>query len=146
MDTFALPLCPNGEGRIVDALGEVAFNHLLLEAIARRRRFRGRTGDVIALPTPHLARLRGHDDLAPRLATAEQTNNSVIFGERLILKLYRRIEDGMHPDLELSRFLTDVGFPNIAAVAGTGLYPPGPGRTARLAMLQADVPNQGHAL
>jgi maltose alpha-D-glucosyltransferase / alpha-amylase len=145
-DTFTLPLCPNGEGRIVDALSEPAFNHLLLEAIARRRRFHGRAGDVIALPTPHLSRLRGGgDDLAPRLATAEQTNNSVIFGERLILKLFRRVEAGQHPDLEMSRFLTDVGFPNIAPLAGTVVYRRDLQHTAALAMLQAYVPNQGDA-
>jgi maltose alpha-D-glucosyltransferase / alpha-amylase len=145
-DTFAMPLCPNGEGRIVDALGEPSFNHLLLEAIARRRRFRGRNGDVIALPTTHLPRLRGvDDDLAPRLASAEQTNNSVIFGERLILKLFRRVESGQHPDLEMSRFLTDVGFPNIATVAGTVAYRRDRKQTAALAMLQAYVPNQGDA-
>jgi maltose alpha-D-glucosyltransferase/alpha-amylase len=145
-DTYALPLCPNGDGRIVDALGEPAFNQLLLDAIARRRRFRGGHGEVIALPTPHLSRMWGGDaDLAPRLATVEQTNNSVIFGERLILKLFRRVEDGLHPDLEMSRFLTDVGFPNIAAVAGTAVYRREPDRTAALAMLQAYVPNQGDA-
>jgi maltose alpha-D-glucosyltransferase/alpha-amylase len=150
-DTFAVPLCPNGDGRIVDAMGESSFNHLLLEAIGRRRRFHGRVGDVIALPTPQLTRLRGvDDDLAPRLGTAEQTNNSVIFGERLILKLFRRVETGDHPDLEVSRFLTDVGFPNIAPVAGTVLYRRDRKNTAALAMLQAYVPNQGdgwnHAL
>jgi maltose alpha-D-glucosyltransferase/alpha-amylase len=144
-DTYALPLCPSSEGRIVDALGEQGFNHLLLEAIAHRRRFRGASGDVIALPTPHLQRLRGDDELAPRLSSAEQTNNSVIFGERLILKLFRRVEDGLHPDLEMSRFLTDVGFPNIAPVAGTVLYRRDRRRTAALAMLQAYVPNQGDA-
>ena len=74
-----------------------------------------------------------------------QTNNSVIFGERLILKLFRRVEDGQHPDLEISRFLTDVGFPNIAPVAGTLLYRRDRRRTAALAMLQAYVPNQGDA-
>jgi len=145
-DVYALPLCPNGEGRIVDALAEPAFNHLLLEAIARRRRFRGTAGDVIALPTPQLARLRAGDgDLAPRLAGVEQTNNSVIFGERLIMKLFRRVEEGLHPDLEMSRFLTDVGFPNIAPVAGTMLYRRRRGSAAALAMLQAYVPNQGDA-
>jgi maltose alpha-D-glucosyltransferase/alpha-amylase len=144
-DTFALTLCHNGEGRIVDALGEPAFNHLLLEAIARRRRFHGRGGDVVALPTQHLARLRGAEDLAPRLSGSEQTNNSVIFGERLILKLYRRVEDGPHPDLEVSRFLTEVGFPNIPAMAGAVLYRREAGRNAALAMLQAYVPNQGDA-
>jgi trehalose synthase-fused probable maltokinase len=144
-DTYALPLCPNGEGRIVDALGEPTFNHLLLEAIARRRRFHGRGGDVVALPTQHLARLRGAEDLAPRLSGSEQTNNSVIFGERLILKLYRRVEDGPHPDLEVSRFLTEVGFPNIPTMAGAVLYRRQPGHNAALAMLQAYVPNQGDA-
>jgi maltose alpha-D-glucosyltransferase / alpha-amylase len=144
-DTYALPLCPNADGRVVDALGEPAFNRFLLDAIAHRRRFRGTVGDVIALPTPHLNRMRGDDELAPRLSSAEQTNNSVIFGERLILKLFRRVEDGLHPDLEMSRFLTDVGFPNIAPVAGTLLYRRDRRRTAALAMLQAYVPNQGDA-
>ena len=145
-DTYAVPLGPNGDGRIVDAMGEPAFNHLLLEAIGRRRRFHGRVGDVIALPTTQLPRLRGvDDDLAPRLGTAEQTNNSVIFGERLILKLFRRVESGEHPDLEMSRFLTDVGFPNIAPVAGTVLYRRDRKHTSALAMLQAYVPNQGDA-
>jgi maltose alpha-D-glucosyltransferase/alpha-amylase len=144
-ETYALPLCPDREGRIVDALSEPSFNHLLLEAIARRRRFHGRTGDVVALPTPELARLRGADELAPKLSGAEQTNNSVIFGERLILKMYRRIEEGPHPDLELSRFLTEVGFPNIPAMAGALLYRRDRARNAALAMLQAYVPNQGDA-
>jgi maltose alpha-D-glucosyltransferase/alpha-amylase len=145
-ETYVLPLLPNEQGRIVDALEEPTFNHLLLEAIARRRRFPGMAGDVIALPTAHLGRLRGRDDdMAPRALSGEQTNNSVIFGERMIMKLYRRIEEGIHPDLEMSRFLTDVGFPNIAPVAGALLYRRDRGRTSTLAMLQAYVPNQGDA-
>jgi maltose alpha-D-glucosyltransferase / alpha-amylase len=145
-ETYAMPLHRTAEGRVVDALGEPAFTRFLLEAITRRRRFHGRRGDVVALPTPHLARLwKGGDDLAPKVGTAEQTNNSVIFGERLILKVYRRLEDGLHPDLELSRFLTDVGFPNIAPVAGAAMYSRDRQRNAALAMLQAYVPNQGDA-
>ena len=145
-ETYALPLCSNGDGEVVDALSEPAFNHLLLEAIARRRRFKGAAGDVVTLPTPHLARLRSDDDdLAPRLSTAEQTNNSVIFGERLILKLFRKVEDGVQPDLEMSHFLTEAGFPNIAVLAGAALYRRDRGRNAVLAMLQAYVPNQGDA-
>ena len=145
-ETYALPLCSNGEGEVIDALTQPAFNQLLLTAIAGRRRFRGSAGDVITLPTPHLARLRSADaDLAPRLSTSEQTNNSVIFGERLILKLFRKVEDGIQPDLEMSRFLTDVGFPNIAVLAGAALYRRDRLRNAALAMLQAYVPNQGDA-
>ena len=145
-ETYVLPLCSDGDGEVIDALSQPAFNHLLLDAIAHRRRFRGTVGDVITLPTPHLARLRSADeDLAPRLSTAEQTNNSVVFGERLIMKLFRKLEDGIQPDLEMSRFLTEVGFPNIAVLAGAALYRRDRRRNAALAMLQAYVPNQGDA-
>jgi maltose alpha-D-glucosyltransferase / alpha-amylase len=147
-ETYALPLSSDGggPGSVVDALQLPEFNHQLLEAIARRRRFRGRAGDVVTLPTPHLARLRsGDDELVPQLSSMEQTNNSVIFGERLILKLFRKVEDGIQPDLEMSRFLTEVGFPNIAVLAGAALYRRDRKRNAVLAMLQAYVPNQGDA-
>jgi maltose alpha-D-glucosyltransferase/alpha-amylase len=149
--TYVLPLAATSDGRIVDAVGEPDFNQQLLDAIARRRRFHGAHGDIIALPTSELSRLRGGaDELVPRAAAAEQSNNSVIFGERLILKLFRQLEDGINPELEMCRFLTDVRFPNIAPVAGALLYRRGPEHTATLAMLQAYVPNQGdgwsHAL
>ena len=42
----------------------------------------------------------------PRLAGAEQSNTSLIFGDRAIMKLYRRLEPGEHPDAEIGRFLT----------------------------------------
>lgn len=142
-ETYVLPLCRDAEGSVTDALREPAFNALLLEAIARRRRFHGHRGDLLALPTPQLARLQGDGELAPHLLGAEQSNNSVIFGERLILKLFRRLEPGINPDLELSRYLTEVGFPNVAPVAGAVLYRWGRDQTATVAMLQAYVPNRG---
>jgi maltose alpha-D-glucosyltransferase / alpha-amylase len=150
-DTYALPLCREAEGAVVDALSEPGFNAELLEAITRKRRFPGRVGDLLALPAPQLARLRGSDgELAPHLSSAEQSNNSVVFGERLIMKLFRRVEAGINPDLELQRFLTDRGFPNIAPVAGALLYRRGRQQTSALAVLQAYVPNQSdgwsHAL
>jgi maltose alpha-D-glucosyltransferase/alpha-amylase len=150
-DIYALPVCRSKEGDVVDALGEPAFNASLLEAITRRHRFKGRIGGVLALPTPQLARLRsGGGELAPHLSGAEQSNNSVVFGERLIMKLFRRVEAGINPDLEMQRFLTERGFPNIPTVAGALLYRRGRDQTSALAMLQAYVPNQGdgwsHAL
>jgi len=88
--------------------------------------------------------------VTPHLSGAEQSNNSVVFGERLIMKLFRRVEAGINPDLEMQRFLTERGFPNIPTVAGALLYRRGRDQTSALAMLQAYVPNQGdgwsHAL
>src|SRR5205823_1181359 len=80
---------PIEDGEVGDALGDTGFASFLLEAIARRRRFRGRDGDIIALPTPQLRREPALGDLSPNLARAEQSNTSVIFGDRLIMKLYR---------------------------------------------------------
>ena len=45
-----------------------------------------------------------------------------LYGDRLILKLFRRLEEGVNPDLEIGRFLTERGFPNIPPVAGALEY------------------------
>ena len=48
----------------------------------------------------------------------EQSNTSLVFDDDLVLKVYRRIEAGVNPELELLRFLTDRGFPSIASLEG----------------------------
>ncbi len=49
---------------------------------------------------------------------AEQSNSSVVFGEEHVLKVFRRIEPGINPELEMLRFLTARGFENIATLTG----------------------------
>ncbi|HEX6350368.1 MAG TPA: maltose alpha-D-glucosyltransferase [Candidatus Dormibacteraeota bacterium] len=132
---------------VIDALADPGFSQALLEAISHRARFRGTHGDLVALPARLLKRLRDdHVDLAPSLSGAEQSNNSIVFGERLILKLFRRLEEGIHPDLEVTRFLTErTDFRNIAPVAGSILYRRGPGSTSVVGMLQQYIPHRGDA-
>ncbi|HEX6506403.1 MAG TPA: phosphotransferase, partial [Chloroflexota bacterium] len=143
-ETYALPLCRAADGTVIDALRENEFNAALLDAIGRRRRFRGRVGVLQGARTSYFNRLRGSGDLTPHISGAEQSNNSVIFGERMILKLFRRVEEGINPDLEVSHFLTEHGFPNVAPVTGALLYRRGRGeQNSALAMLQGYVPNQG---
>ncbi len=62
------------------------------------------------------AGLGGTVDVRP--VGVEQSNSSIVFGEALILKAFRRVEPGVNPDLELLRFLSEKGFPSIAALAG----------------------------
>ena len=73
---------------------------------------------------------------------AEQSNSSVVLDERLALKLYRRIEPGVNPELELLRFLTERGFEHIAALEGYAAYTGRPLETT-LALLQQFVPSHG---
>jgi trehalose synthase-fused probable maltokinase len=71
---------------------------------------------------------------------AEQSNTSVVFDEELILKVFRRLEPGINPELELLRFLTEHGFENIAQLAGWYAYS-GPQMDATLGILQRFVPS-----
>jgi maltokinase len=67
-------------------------------------------------------RFRSLEDIgaagAPRPVGAEQSNSSVVFGDELILKVFRRVEPGINPDLEITRFLTEHGFDHIPGLAG----------------------------
>src|SRR3954449_3592997 len=62
------------------------------------------------------AGLGGTVDVRP--VGVEQSNSSVVFGEDLILKAFRRVEPGINPELELLRFLSAREFPHIAPLAG----------------------------
>jgi trehalose synthase-fused probable maltokinase len=64
----------------------------------------------------------GHELREARPAGAEQSNTSIVFDEELILKVFRRLEAGINPELELLRFLTEHDFENIAQLAGWYAY------------------------
>ena len=76
----------------------------------------------------------------PRLAGVEQSNTSIVFGSEGILKVYRRLEAGVNPELELLRFLTERGFGNSAQLMGWFAYA-GPLMDATLGILQEYVPD-----
>jgi trehalose synthase-fused probable maltokinase len=78
-------------------------------------------------------------ELGPaRLVSSEQSNSSVVFDDTLILKVFRRLEPGINPELEMLRFLTEHGFRNIPALGGWYAYSGGP-LTATLGLLQEYV-------
>ena len=78
--------------------------------------------------------------LPSRLSTAEQSNTSILYGDRYILKLYRRLQPGINPDVEIPRFLTSTAhFGNIPAYLGHLQGADG----ATLSFLQQFSPNRG---
>ncbi|HEX8663284.1 MAG TPA: maltose alpha-D-glucosyltransferase [Beijerinckiaceae bacterium] len=76
---------------------------------------------------------------------AEQSNTSIAFGSRMILKLLRRLQPGIHPELEVARFLNDAGFQNTPALLGFVEHVAKDGAPTALAVLQQFVRNQGDA-
>ncbi|MEX2547067.1 MAG: maltose alpha-D-glucosyltransferase [Chloroflexota bacterium] len=140
---------PDGEGgatwTLYDALYDPRFSGDLLDAIGTRRRFAGRRGEITATPTKAYRSLRGGRGakLEAKVGRAEQSNTSVAFGDRLILKLFRRLEPGINPELEIGNALTDGGFEYTPAVGGWLAYRGPHEEPSALGILQAFVPNQG---
>ncbi|HET6870520.1 MAG TPA: hypothetical protein VFH80_31695 [Solirubrobacteraceae bacterium] len=75
-----------------------------------------------------------------RLMGVEQSNSSVVFDNRVVLKVFRKLEPGVNPELEMLRFLTYRGFPNIAALHGWYDYE-GQAFAATLGVAQAFLPD-----
>ena len=141
---------PEGEAgpawTLYDAIYEPAFATALLDAMDGRRRIAGKRGELAASPTRALRRLRGSrsDQLVPLVGRAEQSNTSVIFGDRLVLKLFRCLESGANPEIEMGQALTDAEFQHTPALGGWLAYRGGREPSA-LGVLQEYVVNEGDA-
>jgi maltose alpha-D-glucosyltransferase/alpha-amylase len=83
-------------------------------------------------------------ELPSRVGSAEQSNTSILYGNRMILKLFRRIQPGENPDVEIGRFLTEVAhYPLIPPFLGEIAITSATGEKTTLAMMQGLVANQG---
>ncbi len=87
---------------------------------------------------------RGSHHLPGKLGSAEQSNTSILYGKQLILKLFRRLQPGENPDVEIGRFLTEKAhFTRIAPLLGELAITPSRGERTTVGMLQQLVANQG---
>jgi maltose alpha-D-glucosyltransferase/alpha-amylase len=135
-------------GVLCDGLEDPGFCDLLLQAIARRRRFRGALGELVTSASSLLRPWRGAFDEAvdASVLRGDQSNTSVLYGRRFILKLFRRSSEGENPELEIGRFLTEQSsFANVAPLAGALEYRTGRQEPMTVAILHGFVPNEGDA-
>jgi trehalose synthase-fused probable maltokinase len=125
---------------VYDAMVDPVCARRLVEAIARGDRI---TSEDAEWSLHHVAELPTGEALDPvRPIGVEQSNSSTVFADELILKVYRRIEPGPNPELELLRFLTEHGFEHIARLRGWYEHQ---GRLvdATLGLLQEFLPGAG---
>ncbi|MET8472391.1 phosphotransferase [Streptomyces sp. NPDC006422] len=103
---------PTGGALMVyDAVHDHRVAILLLDRIRQG----GRTG---VLRFESFPRTSVPADLTPRVMSAEQSNTSIVYGDRLILKLFRRIQRGINPDLEVTAGLARWGHRSVPAPTG----------------------------
>ena len=136
------------EGVLVDATRTSDLPTALLNAIAGGDNpLRGVAGEIVATRTPAFSQIGvpAPTELRPVIAEVEQNHTSVVYNEQLVLKLFRRLEAGTHPEVEIGRVLTERGFPHAPPFIGTLAYHPGRGEPTTLAVLHGFVPNLGDA-
>jgi maltokinase len=135
-EIYQLLLSADGDLRL-DGLQDAALARELVHAIRSDLTLQGQEGVVEFRTVTGFAGL-GREMLDARSVGAEQSNTSIVFDDELILKAFRRLEPGINPELEMLRFLTEHGFPNIAALGGWYAYSGGP-TAATLGILQEFV-------
>ena len=81
-------------------------------------------------------------DAKPEWLAAEQSNSTLALGERAVLKLLRKVASGVHPDVEMVRYLSDHGFDNVPPMLGT-VTRAEDGEESLLMLAQRFVYNQG---
>jgi maltose alpha-D-glucosyltransferase/alpha-amylase len=136
------------KGILHDALWDPDFAMLLLETIGRRRRLKGEAGEMVAAPTRAFRSVLNADGgrMEPSILGTEQSNTSIVYKDKCILKLFRRLEVGVNPELEIGRFLTEEGtFEHTPKVLGAIEYQQRNSQPMTVAVLHAFVPNLGDA-
>jgi maltose alpha-D-glucosyltransferase / alpha-amylase len=138
----------NGMQVVYEATADAEFENNMLEVMQRGKRLRGERGEAIGtISSAFESMTTGKEPLGePHLLKAEQSNSSIAYGHRFIFKLFRRIEPGVSPDLEIGRFLTErVGFSHVPPLAGWFEYRVGRAEPFTMGVMHGFVHNHGDA-
>jgi maltose alpha-D-glucosyltransferase/alpha-amylase len=110
------------EGIVYDAVFDETLSKVALQAITARQRLKAGSGELAGSRTAALRELAIEEQIRFSILRGEQTNTSVNFNDRLLLKFFRKVQPGVNPDLEIGRLLTARGFANAPRVAGAVEY------------------------
>ncbi|MDQ6624753.1 MAG: putative maltokinase, partial [Verrucomicrobiota bacterium] len=128
-----------------DAVWDAGFRENLFHLMATGQGFAGKGGEVIGIGGPDLS--DGNAATASsQVLGVEQSNSSMIFDNKFFLKLYRKLEDGVNPDVEVTRFLSErTGFANVPAFAGAIEYRRDRSEPTVVCAMQTAVTSEGDA-
>jgi maltose alpha-D-glucosyltransferase / alpha-amylase len=133
-----------GPAILHDAVAREDVRQAILHLIETNSELSTRNGVLIGHSSSAFAEARGTESLPARTGSAEQSNTSILYDAKLILKLFRRLQPGENPDTEIGRFLTETArFPRIAPFLGDITLKSESSEPITLAMLQGLVENEG---
>lgn len=141
------PSGSHGSQWVCDATREDDVWRSLYAIVASGREVAGQTGSVLGRTMPGREKEAAGSASVVKVLSAEQSNTSVVFDQRVILKLIRRLDAGVNPDSEVLEFLsTHTTCRDVPALLGVMTYDDGHGNEAQpatVAVLQRFVPNGG---
>jgi len=132
-------------GFITDAFSLESFIRSVLQSMQAGTVLPCTDGELRFEPAEGLAALNLGNEPEVRYLSAEQSNSSVVVGGNLVLKLIRKVASGVHPELEMSAYLTAAGFSNISPLLGSVIRRDAQGQDALLMIAQGYLSNQGDA-
>jgi maltose alpha-D-glucosyltransferase / alpha-amylase len=138
-------------GHITDAFAVPQFTYGVLRKLKERAVVPTvQKSEIRFLPTERLNELNFNfkpGDALPeiRWLAAEQSNSSLVIGDKVVLKLVRRLIGGIHPEAEMSRYLTKIGYENTGPLFGEVVRVDPQGVPHTLCILQGFIDNQGDA-
>ena len=139
---------PKEEGIVYDAVLDKDFNQSLLQLVAKRRIIRSQEGKLKAYPGKYFRNIRKQLNILEQShpLNTEQSNSSILYGRQLIFKLFRKLDEGINPDLEIVRYITEkTDYQNVPAFAGALEYQKKDGSQVTLGILYPFVPSEGNA-
>ena len=136
--TLALP---GQDATLVDAMEDGPSARMVLAAVIARTRATGSGGTIDAMPFTDLESPEGE----PANISAQHAAAAIRYGDRYLLKMFRRLEEGESPELELGRFMNARAAGLTPTVVGSIEYGRLRSEPSTLAVLQAYVPNEGTA-
>ncbi|HET7882082.1 MAG TPA: maltose alpha-D-glucosyltransferase [Acetobacteraceae bacterium] len=128
-------------GLLTDAFALAEFPLAILDGLANK----ATAGEIHFEPTSRMADVTVTPDVEMQWLSVEQSNSSMIVGDVAMLKLFRRVSTGPHPEAEMGRYLTEQGFANIAPLLGEVVRVDPEGERHALAIAQGFIRNQGDA-
>jgi maltose alpha-D-glucosyltransferase/alpha-amylase len=133
-------------GLLTDAFTLPGFARRILGALAEAAHVETADGAIVFEPVNmNESALRQPENAPVNWLSAEQSNSSLIVNDTVMLKIFRKVSPGMHPEAEMSRHLTTQGFANAPPMLGEVVRVAKDGERSSLAVAQGFVRNQGDA-
>ena len=109
------------EGILYDALYGAPLQEALLTSIATNKKIRMRSSQLIFSGRETiLNNIQEKENIKPKVLSGEQSNTSLVYGSEYFLKIFRKVDRAINPDLEITRFLTEhTDFTNIPPFMGS---------------------------